>query len=264
MKKMLGVTLLSCGLALAGCSNDTEKETTTKPTTTNENKVDKKEEEVTPENLKITNKDEVFHTYESDGEKKVNYSAIIQNDSKEIVDVSEINVTYLNKDGTVIGSTVDSTAFASPSVLKPGQKAYIINETDINPTDDVDKVELAVTPDITAERATELPVSGEVLDVNEDNTFISLTGQVKNTTKTPADNVDVGVAIYDKNDNLITTAYGQVQDTVNPGQKLPFEAQSPFLNFNTVTQPDHYEFFAYSYKYPEGTAGEDGDGEVTE
>jgi len=263
MKKLFGVTLLSFGLALAGCSNDSEKETTTKPTTTNEQQGDKKEE-VKPENLKITNKDEVFHTYESDGEKKVNYSAIIQNDSKEIVDVSEINVTYLNKDGNVIGSTVDSTAFASPSVLKPGQKAYIINETDINPTDDVDKVELAVTPDITAERATELPVSGEVLDVNEDNTFISLTGQVKNTTKTPADNVDVGVAIYDKNDNLITTAYGQVQDTVNPGQKLPFEAQSPFLNFNTVTQPDHYEFFAFSYKYPEGTAGEGGDGEVTE
>jgi len=263
MKKIFGVTLLSCGLALAGCSNDPEKETTTKPTTTNEQHVDQKEE-VKPENLKITNKDEVFHTYESDGEKKVNYSAIIQNDSKEIVDVSEINVTYLNKDGTVIGSTVDSTAFASPSVLKPGQKAYIINETDINPTDEVDKVELAVTPDITAERATELPVSGEVLDVNEDNTFISLTGQVKNTTKTPADDVSVGVAIYDKNDKLITTAYGQVQDTVNPGQKLPFEAQSPFLNFNTVTQPDHYEFFAYSYKYPEGTAGEGGDGEVTE
>ncbi|PFI66506.1 hypothetical protein CN918_04100 [Priestia megaterium] len=263
MKKMLGVTLLSCGLALAGCSNDTEKETTTKPTTNNEQQVDKKEE-VKPENLKITNKNEVFHTYESDGEKKANYSAIIQNDSKEIVDVSEINVTYLNKDGTVIGSTVDSTAFASPSVLKPGQKAYIINETDIKPTDEVDKVELAVTPDITAEHATELPVSGEVLDVNEDNTFMSLTGQVKNTTKTPADNVDVGVAIYDKNDNLITTAYGQVQDTVNPGQKLPFEAQSPFLNFNTVTQPDHYEFFAFSYKYPEGTAGEGGDGEVTE
>lgn len=263
MKKMLGVTLLSFGLALAGCSNETGKETTTKPTTTNENKVDKKEE-VKPEDLKITNKNEVFHTYESDGEKKANYSAIIQNDSKEIVDVSEINVTYLNKDGTVIGSTVDSTAFASPSVLKPGQKAYIINETDIKSTDEVDKVELAVTPDITAERATELPVSGEVLDVNEDNTFMSLTGQVKNTTKTPADDVSVGVAIYDKNDNLITTAYGQVQDTVNPGQKIPFEAQSPFLNFNTVTQPDHYEFFAFSYKYPEGTAGEGGDGEVTE
>jgi hypothetical protein len=263
MKKLFGVALLSFGLALAGCSNDPEKETTTKPTTTNEQQGDKKEE-AKPENLKITNKDEVFHTYESDGEKKVNYSAIIQNDSKEIVDVSEINVTYLNKDGTVIGSTVDSTAFASPSVLKPGQKAYIINETDIKPTDEVDKVELAVTPDITAERATELPVSGEVLDVNEDNTFISLTGQVKNTTKTPADDVSVGVAIYDKNDNLITTAYGQVQDTVNPGQKLPFEAQSPFLNFNTVTQPDHYEFFAFSYKYPEGTAGEGGDGEVTE
>lgn len=263
MKKMLGVTLLSCGLALAGCSNDTEKETTTKPTTNNEQQVDKKEE-VKPENLKITNNNEVFHTYESDGEKKANYSAIIQNDSKEIVDVSEINVTYLNKDGTVIGSTVDSTAFASPSVLKPGQKAYIINETDLSPTDEVDKVEMTITPDITAERATELPVSGEVLDVNESNTFMFLRGQVKNTTKAPADDVSVGVAIYDKNDNLITTAYGQVQDTVNPGQKIPFEAQSPFLNFNTVTEPDHYEFFAYSYKYPEGTAGEDGDGEVTQ
>ncbi|MDR0128705.1 FxLYD domain-containing protein [Priestia megaterium] len=263
MKKMLGVTLLSCGLALAGCSNDTEKETTTKPTTTNEQQGDKKEE-VKPENLKIVNKDEVFHTYENDGEKQVNYSAIIQNKSKETVDVSEINITYLNKDGTVIGSTVDSTAFASPSVLKPGQKAYIINQTDLKPTDEVDKVEMTITPEITAERATELPVSGEVLDVNEDNTFMFLRGQVKNTTKTPADDVSVGVAIYDKNDNLITTAYGQVQDTVNPGQKLPFEAQSPFLNFNTVTQPDHYEFFAYSYKYPEGTAGEGGDGEVTE
>lgn len=262
MKKMLGVTLLSFGLALAGCSNDTEKETTTKPTTNNENKVDK-EEIINNENLKITNKNEVFHTFNNEGEKKANYSAIIQNDSKEVVDVSEISVTYLNKDGSVVGSTVDSTAWVSPSVLKPGEKAYVSNETDIKPTDEVDKVEMSITPEPTVERAKEIPVTGEVLDVSGENTFMSLTGQVENTTKKQTNNGTVAVAIYDKDDNLITTAYGQL-DTMNPGQKVPFEAQSPYLNFNTVTKPDHYEFFAYSYEYPEGTAGEGGDGEVTE
>ncbi|WP_454844420.1 FxLYD domain-containing protein [Priestia megaterium] len=263
MKKMLGVTLLSFGLALAGCSNDAEKETTTKPTTDNTQQVEEKEE-AQQVDFKVVNKDEVFHVWEEDGEKKANYSAIIENKGKETIDVSEISVTYLNKDGNVVGSTVDSTAWVSPSVLEPGQKAYVSNETDINPADDVEKVEMNITPDITAEQATELPVSGAIVDVTQDTqTFMFLRGQVENTTDKPSDNVTVGVAIYDKDDKLITTGYAQV-DPVNPGNKVPFEAQSPFLNFDKVTKPDHYEYFAYTYDYPEGTAGEGGDGEVTE
>ncbi|MEH7087445.1 hypothetical protein ICR95_20985 [Priestia megaterium] len=262
MKKIVGVTLLACGLLLAGCGNETAKETASKQEPKNETT----QKEVKSEDIKITNKEETYYTYDDDytGEKQASYSATIKNESKENIDVSAINITYLDKKGHVIGSSDDSTAWVSPSVLAPGKIAHIRNQIDLDPEDELGKAEMTISPEVTDVKVVELPVTGEMLDANEDETFLVLRGQVKNNTKEATNDITIGAAVYDKNNKFLTTLYGQIGDTLNPGQKVAFEANSPFLNFNKMTQPNNYEFFAYKYVYPEGTAGEGGDGEVTE
>ena len=262
MKKAIGISLLACGLLLAGCGNEPAKETASKP----EPKQEAVKKEVKPEDIKITNKEEIYYTYDDDytGEKQASYSATIKNDSKENIDVSAINITYFDKQGNVIGSSDDSTAWVSPSVLAPGKIAHVQNQIDMNADYELGKAEMTISPEVTDVKVVELPMSNEALDANEDQTFIFMRGQVKNDTKEATDDISIGAAVYDKNNNFLTTLYGQIGDTLNPGQKMSFKAESPFLNFNKMTQPDHYEFFAYKYVYPEGTAGEGGDGEVTE
>jgi len=271
MKKVAGIALLSCGLLLAGCGNQVSKEEDTKEAKQEavKNYFDAKqaeEEREAKENAKIKIKtvDEVNYAH-YDNIMEVNsvyYASIIQNTSKKTVDVETISVAFLDKKGTVIGSS-DSSVWVSPTVLKPGQKAYVMTEGDINaPVEDYDKTEVTFSPEITDERAKKLPIEGLSIDNDEDTIFIN--GKVTNTTDVPTDYVTIGAALYNDKGKFVGVSYGQVQDMLNPKNSMVFQTDS----YNFAAQIDglvkNYEIFAYTYKWPEGTAGEGGDGEVTE
>jgi len=272
INKVLGITLLSCSLLLAGCGNQVSKEEETKEAKQEavKNYFDAKqaeEEREAKENAKIKIKtvDEVNYAHYDNimEENSVYYASIIQNDSNKVVDVTEISLTYLDKKGTVIGSGDSSSVWVSPTVLKPGQKAYVLNESEINaPVEDYDKTEVTFSPEITDERAKKLPIEGLSIDNDEDNIFIN--GKVTNTTDVPTDYVTIGAALYDDKGKFVGVSYGQVQDTLNPKNSMAFQTDS--YNFAAQIDGDikKYDIFAYTYKWPEGVAGEGGDGEVTE
>lgn len=243
MKKILG-SLLALGL-LAGCGNEKVSETPKE-----EENVAAVEKEEKPVKLSVDIVDEASYTYEDDTELMGNYSAVIENKSDIPVDVSNITVTYENNDGNVIGSSTNSTVWVSPHVIEPGQKAYVMNETDlpIASSDDFKSAEMTVTPKETTEKAIELPIEGALLTADDNSVFLRMLGKVKNTSDTPLDHVTIAAAIYDKNDKFVTVSYGQVQETFNPNQSVPFQTDSPWQNFGKLQEPERYEIFAYMYE----------------
>ncbi|OVE34803.1 hypothetical protein CCZ20_24440 [Priestia aryabhattai] len=272
MKKVLGVTALACSLLLAGCGNSTDKETAAQPTKEEiiKNKIDARQAEKEREakenaKIKISTVEEVNYAhYDNVMEtNSVYYAAIIENKSKKTVDVSGISLAYLDKKGTVIGSGDSSSVWVSPSVLKPGQKAYVLNDEEINAAvEDYDKTEVTFSPEITDERAKKLPIEGVSVDSDEDTIFLN--GKVTNTTDVPTDYVTIAAALYNDKGKFVGVTYGQVQDTLNPKNSMAFQTDGYNFADKIEGLVDKYEVFAYTYEYPEGVAGEGGDGEVTE
>ncbi|WP_281998698.1 FxLYD domain-containing protein [Priestia flexa] len=271
MKKKLLIGTVAFGLLLAGCGKDEAADKTVKANGSSsgvnktQEQAEMSDEEIAKRNakIKISIVDEVNYPHYDNimDENSVYHAAIIKNDSKETVDVSSISIAYLDKNGTVVGSD-DSSVWVSPSLLKPGQKAYVMDEAGIDvPFEEYGKTEVTISPEITEERAKNLPIEGEALSGDEDTIFLK--GKVKNTSDIPTDYITVAAALYDVNDKFVGVTYGQVQDTLNPDNSKAFQTDSYNFTAHTKNDLSHYEILAYMYKWPEGTAGEDGDGEVT-
>lgn len=258
---------LAFGLLLAGCGKDeaVDKTVNESSSSVHETQEQAQAEEAAKQNakIKISTVDEVNYAHYDNimDENSVYHAAVIKNDSKETVDVSSISIAYLDKKGTVVGSD-DSSVWVSPKVLKPGQKAYVMDEAGIDvPFEQYGKTEVTISPEVTEERAKNLPIEGEALSGDEDTIFLK--GKVKNISDTPTDYITVAAALYDVNDKFVGVTYGQVQDTLNPKNSIVFQTDSYNFTAHLKNDLSHYEVLAYMYKWPEGTAGEDGDGEAT-
>lgn len=258
---------LAFGLLLAGCGKDEAVDTTADKTSNGVHKtqeqVQSQAEKEAKENAKIKIKavEETSHSFYDEimEQNSVYYAAVIQNDSKKVVDVSSISIAFLDKQGTVMGSA-SSSVWISPEVLEPGQKAYISTTNEISgKPENYEEAKLTVSPEITERRTKALPISGVALDSDESNIYVK--GMVKNTSKNPTDYITIAAALYSADKKFVGVAYGQVQDTLNPDNSEAFTTDTP--NLNGVDRPANYEMDAFMYEWPKETAGENGDGEVT-
>jgi hypothetical protein len=84
------------------------------------------------------------------------------------------------------------------------------------------------------------------------DTYRHVIGQVKNIGNEPATLVRADLTIYDKNGNLLGTAWSYVTgDILNPNQKSTFDMGSPKEDFKGM---DHYEL-SLKWKNPDGSQG---------
>ncbi|MED3974630.1 FxLYD domain-containing protein [Priestia megaterium] len=266
MKKVAGIALLSCGLLLAGCGNETAKETSTKQEETKTTSGSGENSQV-QEELKAKIVDEASYVkYDADIDfTTASYFAVVENTSKVPVDITETTVTFLDKEGTVIGTNDSSAVWVSPQVLKPGQKTYLSTDLDIDvPADQFGKAELNVTPMPTTDTVKDLPIEGDSGTFNGNTLHVD--GKVKNTSKNQTDYITMAAAIYTMDDKFVGTTYGQVDSPLNAGASVGFETWNDTIPAANVPKQFKYEVLAYMYpsKDQEGVMGEDGDGEVTE
>lgn len=266
MKKTVGISLLACGLLLAGCGNESAKETASKQEETKATSGSGENSQV-QEELKAKIVDEASYVkYDADIDfTTASYFAVVENTSKVPVDITEMTVTFTDKEGTVIGTNESSSIWMSPQVLKPGQKTYVSTDLDIDvPADQFGKAELNVTPMPTTDTVKSLPIEGDSGTFNGNTLHVD--GKVKNTSKKQTDYITVAAAIYTMDDKFIGTTYGQVDSPLNADASVGFETWNDDIPAAKVPQQFNYEVLAYMYPSmeQEGVMGEDGDGEVTE
>ncbi|MHC8969205.1 FxLYD domain-containing protein [Priestia aryabhattai] len=271
MKKKMLIGTLAFGMLLAGCGKEQATDKTVNETSNGvhktqeqaESQAQAQAEEAAKQNanIKLKTVEQTSHSFYDEimEQNSVYYAAVIQNNSKEIVDVSSLSIAFLDKKGTVMGSA-SSSVFISPEVLEPGQKAYISTTSEISgKPENYGEAKLTVSPEITERRTKVLPISGVALDSDESNIFVK--GMVKNTSKNPTDYITIAAALYSEDKKFVGVAYGQVQSTLNPNNSVAFTTVTP--NLNGIDRPANYAMDAFMYEWPKETSGNDGDGEVT-
>lgn len=177
----------------------------------------------------------------------ISYFAVIKNESGKSLDVSQINISYTDKDGDVIGSNDSSSIHVSPYILKPGQRGYVSAEINVDVAyNKYGSASMTVSPVITSGKVKSLPIDKHWMKT-EDNHIVYLNGKTKNTTDKPLECITVGAAIYGNNDEFIGTTFDSKKITLNPGQSISFESISPKISDQDLSKVKRYEVRAYAY-----------------
>ena len=128
-----------------------------------------------------------------------------------------------------------------PNALAPGETGYVytFNETDSDPG------EVKALPHIKADPSPEEIVRYEVSDASlSDNSYgeMKFVGRIENTGTKDAQQVDVTVAFFDAENQIIGCGFGRMDDLA-VGQKKGIAINS-YIQGVTSADVDHYEVFA--------------------
>ncbi|TYR81128.1 hypothetical protein FZC66_04490 [Priestia megaterium] len=237
MKKML------IGL-LAGCGQETASDTPKKEVGQTKGTADS---EVKEAKVRFDVTGEASYPMYSDVLEKtsVSYFAEITNTGDVPIDVTDATVTFMDKDGTVIGTADSSNVWASPRVVEPGKKSYLSTNEDIDGTvETYDKGELTLAPVEAIDAVEELPIEGNTGKVD---TYIYVNGKVKNTTNIDTDYVTIAAGIYSKDGKFIGSTYGQIDTLLKPGSSVGFESNAFEIPYENIPPEFDYEVLAYTY-----------------
>lgn len=177
----------------------------------------------------------------------ISYFAVIKNESEKSLDVSQINISYTDKDGDVIGNNDSSSIHVSPYILESGQRGYVSAETNVDVAyNKYGNVNMKVSPVITSGKVKSLPIDKHWMKT-EDNNIVYLGGTTRNTTDKPLKYITVGAAIYGNNDEFIGTTFDSKKIMLNPDQSISFESTSPKISDKDLSKVKRYEVRTYAY-----------------
>jgi hypothetical protein len=184
---------------------------------------------------------------ESTGIKWLSYYAGVINDGDKAIDVSNASVTFKNEDdGSVITVSTQGIDF-SPSVIAPGEIAYV---SVYEPAKDLD-----VSTKVSAELSIDpLPTNGEVqwLDVTNikgtaSETDLKVTAEVTNSSDSKEEDVSTVAGVYD-GDEFLGVLEGGLSIGLEPGDTTGAELFTPPFPDEFAKDGLEYEVGAYIIK----------------
>lgn len=148
------------------------------------------------------------------------------------------------------GHLIDSIKYFSfyPRVLKPGETAWGFESETINQEPET---EFVFDAHIDARAATVPCVRYEVSDVtisNDKYLGVDVTGQVKNTTSSEADNVEVAILLFDNDNNLIEILHTYIDGKIQPGESRGFSTSS-LSTYDGLKAENIKTYIVYAYPY---------------
>ncbi|MGE6894488.1 FxLYD domain-containing protein [Priestia flexa] len=237
------IGLFAAGI-LAGCGQETVSD---KPKEAVEKATESTEKEVKEAEVKFDLTGEASYPIYNDvmEETNVSYFAEITNTGEVPIDVTDANVTFTDKEGTVIGTSDSSNVWASPHVVEPGKKAYLSTDATIDGTvDTYGKGELTLAPVEAIDAVEELPIEGNTGKVDK---YIYINGKVTNTTNQDTDYVTIAAGIYGKDGKFVGSTYGQIDTLLKPDASVGFESNAFEIPYENIPPEFDYEVLAYTY-----------------
>lgn len=244
MKKWGLLLLLS--IALVGCSEEKTSKQETKPA------AEEKQE------TKVEVTDSVFYKWNDKsvgGMESITFYAKIKNTGDTVVDVMDSKLTYLNSNGSVIGTLNGSDLFISifPAVIAPGQSSYAaINIDGGEEFKDLKDVTLEVKPVEIGATIKDLKTDKvNVVKSDEWGGTVGVTGFIKNDTDIAAETVQLAAALYDKDNKFLGALLpGSDQSfTVPVKEQTSFDIGVPSFPSEQVKNVDHAEVTSTSVYY---------------
>lgn len=182
----------------------------------------------------------------------VHSGAIFENTGKVPVEIGETQMNFKGTDGSILGTS--SMNYAVPSIVAPGEQAYISESTILDTiTDTEEYAETTYNFNFaeTDENPNLLEVSG-VKGIPGTDGFSSpykVTGIVTNTTQELQDDIRISAALLDEDGTLLGILNGAVDVGVNPGSEAGFELGYPDIPLDVVDKVATVEVKAYGWTW---------------
>lgn len=182
----------------------------------------------------------------------VHSSAVFENTGDVPVSIGETQMNFKDTEGGILGTA--SMIYAIPSVVAPGEQAYI-SETTILDSASSPEAYLETTYnfsfDPTDESANLLEVSG-VKGIPATDEFANpykVTGIIKNTTEELQGDIRLAAALFAEDGSLLGVLNGSVDVGVNPGSEAGFELSYPEIPKEVADQVATVDVKAYGWSW---------------
>lgn len=216
-------------LSLTGCSNDYAGDTEKKTTEESKNNGDTKTENKEKEEPKLEVIDQTGGAWkDSIGTVWVHSAVVFKNTGSVPISISDSQLNYKAQDNTILGTSPG--VFSVPSVVKPGETAFIGESTILDGiTDSASYKETTINFgfDPTDEDPNLLETSGVKGIKGDDYSPYKVTGLVKNTTDQKQDDIRLAAGLFDANGKILGVLSSSVDVGVNPGSEAGFELNYP-------------------------------------
>lgn len=182
------------------------------------------------------------------GAKWLIYYGAIENTSDSTVDISNASVAFKNEeDGTIITESNQGIDF-SPSVLAPGEIAYVSVYEPAGELEEGTQVsaEIKIDPIWSAGKTEYLDAENINFEVTSIGT-LKVTGEINNSTDSDQDDVNVAAGVYDDQGEFLGVLQGGVTVSIKPGEKGAFELQHP--PFPLPEEATDFDVGAYVTEY---------------
>ena len=245
MKKLSFLFLIFLLSILTACGN------TENAGDTNENSSERQ----TEENENTKSKLEIINStgsawVNSIGTVWVHSSAIFKNTGTVPVDIGETQMNFKAQDGSILGTS--SMIYAVPSVVLPGETAYITESTildGVSNAADYKETTYNFNFNETSEDPNLLEVSGVKGVKGDSYTPYKVTGVVKNVTKELQDDIRLAAGLFDAEGQLLGVLSGSVDIGVNPGSEAGFELTYPELPEGVADKVATVDVKAYGWTW---------------
>lgn len=182
----------------------------------------------------------------------VHSSAIFENKSDVPVEIGETQMNFKDTDGGIIGTS--SMIYSVPSVVGPGEQAYITETTTLDGITDAaqyGETTYNFSFDVTEDVPNSLEVSGVkgIPATDEYSAPYKVTGVVTNTTEELQDDIRISAALLAEDESLLGVLSGSVDVGVNPGSEAGFELSYPEVPKEIKDEVETIEVKAYGWTW---------------
>lgn len=180
----------------------------------------------------------------------VHSSAVFKNTGTVPVDIGETQMNFKAQDDSILGTA--SMIYAVPSVVLPGETAYITESTildGISNAEDYKETTYNFGFNETDDDPNLLEVSGVKGIKGDSYNPYKVTGVVKNTTEELQDDIRLAAGLFDAEGQLLGVLDGSVDVGVNPGSEAGFELSYPELPEGVADKVATVDVKAYGWTW---------------
>ena len=180
----------------------------------------------------------------------VHSSAVFENTGDVPVEIGETQMNFKGQDDSILGTA--TMIYSVPSVVMPGEKAYITESTildGITSPDEFKETTYNFNFEETEADANLLEVSGVKGIKGDEYTPYKVTGVVKNITDELQDDIRIAAGLFDAQGNLLGVFSGGVDIGINPGSEAGFELSYPDLPQGVADKVATIDVKAYGWTW---------------
>lgn len=180
----------------------------------------------------------------------VHSSAVFENTGTVPVEIGETQMNFKGQDGSILGTS--TMIYSIPSVVLPGEKAYISESTILNAVtsaNDYKETTYNFNFNPTSDGPNLLEVSGVKGKKGDDWTPYIVTGVVKNVTEELQDDTRLAAGLFDAEGKLLGVLTGSVDVGINPGSEAGFELTYPDLPKGTADKVQTIDVKAFGWTW---------------